>query len=364
MTRRDHLSTGLRSLIEAVRPGGPIDHETPSQPSANDAIDPAHALSSRTFENAFTHAATTTTWSALDGFQQVLDDVNVSLTDRLQAYCTIFTFNRRSRDLSECFKLHRKYEDTFNDCFFYHHLYAIALKESGRKRDIESAIVAGRRATDIAPQSIGAIHSLALSLYLICEVNDFKSSNCSEVLGEAVDLVDAAIAEESYAKFYSTKALILSAKGKFDEAREAIKEAIEREDSKRTDYQLRLSDYFSIRSQIDLRRRMTEVTLYADTAIQNALDEGRKSNIETLSFFVAAISFIIGGLNLANKFTAPDLVGLLFLLSASLMLSVAGFSLFYGGKGRVFRFFTVFLIAILMILIGFGARWAWIKYLV
>lgn len=364
MNRKDHLSAGIRNLLEAARFGRVAERETQAAPDADALTNPAFMLASRTFENQFTLNATTTSWSGLASYLQQLDDETAILTSRLEAYCTIFTFHRRNRDLVECFKLHRKYEAVFNDCFFYHHLYAIALKENGRKRDIEAAIAAGRRAVTIAPQSIGAVHSLSLSLYMLCEVNDFKATDCGAVLGEALDLVDEALAAENYAKFYSTKALILSAKGKFDDARDAIREAIEREDSKRSDYQLRLSDYFSVRSQIELRRRMNEVTAYADTAIHAALDEGRKSNIETLSFFVAAISFIIGGLNLVNKFTAPDLIGLLFSLSASLMLSIAGFSLFYGGSGRLRRFAAVFVVAIVMILIGFGARWVWGTYLV
>lgn len=295
----------------------------------------------------------------LDSWEAILADPAKPKQERLKAYCVLFTYRRRSRDLGDCLKLHRKYEDDFKDTFFYHHLYAIALKESGRRRDIDPAVESARSALALAPDNVGALHSLASALYLSAQAADFKAPDCDKKVGEALELVDEAICIEGYAKFYSTKAQILSAKGLPDLASDAIREAIEREDSRKKDYHLRLSDYFSVRSQIELRKRIREATEYADATIKAALDDARRSNLEILSFFIAAVSFIIAGINITVKLPAADVAGLIFILSAAMLISVSGFALFYGGYGAKRRFSVVFAIGLLMAGAGLLFRWLW-----
>lgn len=295
----------------------------------------------------------------LAAWERMLADGTSPIGDRLQAYCIIFTFHRRNRDIGECLKLHRIYEGDFGSTFLYNHLYAIALKESGRKRDMPAAVTAARKALELAPDNVGALHNLASSLYCSQQSDDFKGQDCRKVLSEALDLVEDAICRENYAKFYMTKAQILSGFDLPDLAEDAIRQAIEREDSKKTDYHLRLSDYFSVRSQIELRRRMREATNYADSVIKTALEEGRRSNIEILSFFVAAVSFIIAGINITITYKPEETVGIFFVLGAALLLSVSGFTLFYSGKDAFRRFGLIAVVALLMTGLGLLVRWLW-----
>jgi len=311
----------------------------------------------RSYEHKVTHAATHITQSELTEYKEAIGDENKTREERLYAYCVVFTCYRRQKESNKCIDLYEKYKEQFGNEFIVMHLLSIAVKESGRRKDLVRSIELARKSLAIHPRHVGALHNLAGSLSRLAEEDGIETSSSREFLQEARDTVEEAIDLDSdYPKFYATKAEILSAQGDHKSALREIAKAIDKEDSGSSDYSLRISDYLARKLKIDLRKSIESVTEESRRELNNAMSEARKSNLEILSFFVAVISFVIAGINIAVKFSLEDAVQLMFVLSSSMLMAISGFILLYDSNRRLPRFFQAFAVGVVILFISFGVR--------
>ena len=311
----------------------------------------------RAFELEITKVATHMQHSDLIEYQRTVADETTNKDDRLYAYCVVFTYYRRQKDINKCIDLFEKYSFLFPKEFIVLHYFSIAVKETGRRKDLIRSIELARESLSIQPRHVGALHNLAGSLFLLAEEDGSQKESSRILLNEARDNVEEAIDLESgYPKFYATKAEILSALGDHKSALREVTKAIDKEDSNSSDYPLRISDYLSRKMKIELRRSITSVSEESRRELKEAMDEARKSNLEILSFFVAIISFIVAGINITVKFSFAEAVQLLFVLSATMLMAVSGFILLFDSHRSFIRFLQAFIVALVMLLIAFGAQ--------
>lgn len=296
----------------------------------------------------------------LPAIEAVIVDESRSAQERLYAYCTCFTFHRINKNIRQCLDLFHSHKKLFSDTFSLNHTYAIAVKLSGRNRDIDRSIAFARKSLEIATNHPGATHNLSESLLLKARLLPANSTDRQELLSEAVDVVDEAILiEPHYAKFYATKARIEALRGLFAEAKIAVTRAIEQEDSSRLDYALRISDYLSAKSEIELIEATAQVQEDAKVRLDAAIADVRRSNIEVLSFFVATISFIIAAINISVSFKPNEVVGLLFVLAAAMLLTVTTFSFVFSRKRQLANLTFASLMALFLIMLGYFGSIYW-----
>lgn len=317
--------------------------------------------SSRDFEIDYTKTASKLNHIEIEKFKKKILNTNLSNLEKLRNYCIIFTFYRRQRELSKCIEMHQQFKSTFENTFSYNHLYSIAIKQSGRVRDIKQCITFSKKALEKNPYHSGALHNLSEALYQLSENEGFKSDAGKQLLEEGLEYLDEAISiEDKYAKFYSTRSKFLSAQGSYKQAKNSIIKAIEMEDSKSSDYALRISDYLAIKTQVDLRQGLQESISEAQTIINDAVQSSKRSNFEILSFFVATISFVIAGIKIAVAYEAKDAATLMFIISAAFTLAIAAFSLMHADKNKFLNFILIFGVSLIMLFLGFIIRHFWI----
>lgn len=311
-----------------------------------------HSTNDREFENEITNIAMSASRKGLKQYLEVLEDTNKSKEERIRSYSILFTYHRRRKNINKCIKLYNDYSDAFQGVFIYYHLYSIAIRDTGLKRDLLKSTEMAREALSLQPRNSGALHSLASLLCLRHEAEE--NDKPSSLLEEARDLVEDAISiEPTYPKFYSTRAQILSYLGDYQAAQKDISTAINIEDSNLKDYSLRISDYLAIKMKIELQKSITYVVENSKREIRRAVDEARRSNIEILSFFVAVVTFVIAGMNIAVKFELADASQLIFVLSSAMLMAISGFMLLYDSDGRFKRFLQTFLFSVIILFISF-----------
>lgn len=309
----------------------------------------------RKLEKSITEIAMRLDHSGLPEFEAILDDESKPVSERLRAYCVIFTFLRRRKDINRCFELYEKYQQMFKKEFLFLHLYSIALKQTGRKSDYKRSIEVAREAIKICPRRhAGALHNLAESLYLLADEIGLETTDARKLLDEAKDLIELVISiEPDYPKFHGTKAKIDAGLGDFPSAIREIASAIDREDSSSTDYPLRVSDYLETKMRIELRRSVHAAVKASKAEIQKAVEETRRSHIEILSFFVAAVSFIIGGINVAVALRFEDASRLIFYLASAILFAMVGFVSLYDSDRLARRILLAMLIGGIIFALGF-----------
>lgn len=301
-------------------------------------------------------AANIKTEEKLLEYEKTLADENKSMDERLKAYCIVFTYYRRKKETNKCIDLYENYRNSFNGdfIFIFIHFYSIAIKETGRRKDLVRSIDLARKSLLIQPHHTGALNNLAESLCCLAEEDGVKKTSSKQLLNEASGYVQEAIdLERDYPKFYSTKAVILSGLGDHKNALKEISKAINMEDSRSFDYTLRISDYVVKKMKIDLRWSIDSVTKKSRRELGDAMDEARKSNLQILSLFVAITSFVIAGINISVNFSLEDAVQLIFVLSSATLMTISGFTLLYDSQKGLWRFARAFGIGLLMLIIAF-----------
>ena len=281
---------------------------------------------------------------------------------RRLAYYILFTFLRRQKEINECLKIHGAYKETLdlsND-FFARHLYSIALKEAGTEDCLNESIEITERLRTEEPGHAGVLNNLAESLFLLIEMDELdgpSSPDNLKRLKRAKRLIERAIKSDDYPKFHSTKSNILSYLGEHKEALSEIDEAIRNEDSAAQDYSLRVSEYRFIKAKIEIRQTASR----NQQELRRAMEEAQRSNLQTLSLFVAVIGFVIGGVHLAitstatEAITAPEAIQMLFALASAILMVISGFTLLYSSDGilrRNSRFWHAFAGAVVILLFG------------
>jgi hypothetical protein len=235
------------------------------------------------------------------------------------------------------------------------------------------------------PGNAGYVHMFAAVVALVMEAEEGTSSDIGRKwLDSALDAAVRTVElDRSYAKFHSTLGRLHSLNGNFSAARRELDQAVDLEDSSRSDYGLRITNYETQRMRNSLREsgwavmeeirahkaaaetRLDEfgksiiVTIEENKASLNAatkrIDEASTKNLEFLGFFAAILSFTIGSIQIATSLAAQDAARLIFVLMGGLLGVFAGFGMLVAKptRGGYIRVGVVFVVGGLIVLSSF-----------
>lgn len=194
---------------------------------------------------------------AQETFRKMIADHAPCEYDAFFCLCTIY---RRSKDyvlLRELLTNHR----AFRKHVSYNHLYIMYLVHSESFYDYDDLLDMAFRDALFMDHNPGYLHTFANAFITICEkcTVEERTPLVEEWYDHALDTANRAIAlEPGYAKFYTTKARIITLKNQFPEALELIRYATSIEDSSRTDYALTISNYQYYRLYISMCQQKYE----------------------------------------------------------------------------------------------------------
>lgn len=188
-----------------------------------------------------------------------------------------------------------------------------------------------------------------------------------QYIANARESVNRAIRmDPTYAKYYFFKGRLLAQEGKYELAKKEINKAIDLEKSGNTDYSVKLTNYKYFLMYVEnlaiTQTFKTQVMELERTSrenfndLQEQLNSDRVKHIETLAFFAAIISLIIGFVTISANMPFKSAASLLLILAGVLVWSFSIFRLFILSKLNLFVTSTCVISGILMIVGGFLVR--------
>ena len=301
------------------------------------------------------------------------------------AFCVAVNYERRQKNTSAEEQLLERYRDAFeNGHVFYSHL--VLLNKMGKAagfdcEQLQELLFLAKRNSDNLSDNAGGKHAFAESVALVFEnapdsMTDFLHDPHANWLGlaESAALV-AIMSDKNYAKFYCTYSRILALKGDFESALKNIEIAIDKENSSRSDYAIRIGQYLSYSQQFRAQKQLSSIesalsakmqhyeeqTEVSFAAHQKAMDEQEKQtmvkNMEFLGLFAGIVSFTIGSLTITGAIAEQSIqsaAGLIVVLMGALMCVFAAFGMILHGivKKTAFRNLAVFILGALIVVGG------------
>lgn len=291
------------------------------------------------------------------------------------AFCILSNVARRSYDRTKETDLVNGYRVKFGSHAYFKHLQLLCMLDNHVGLEHEEILELAYENSRNIYTNAGVQHALADAVATLFEETEFTPEQRPDPiwLERGMEAVLLAINFDSaYAKFYCTKARILSLQGNHKEALRCLDTAIDYENSKNKDYALRVGRYqmyaqtINNRLHNELMRKQMQAELSAQkesyiTEMQQRQEEletqtnrSRIKNMEFIGLFAGIISFTIGGLNIAQGLAGQSIAavaGLIIVLMGALLGVYAGFGVIlhgFSGKESV-RNYIVFAMGILLI---------------
>ena len=195
-----------------------------------------------------------------DWLKDILNDQTEIENVKYAAFYLLQIMCRQNKDYTEMKNLFDQYPSFSNHESFSHLRF---LYQISNVQDLDNDKLLEQTETHACnfPENAGYIHLFADCFANICEQStEAERETIIDRWGlKALKAVDAAIRlDEPYAKFHCTKARILMFLHRYNEAIRQINLAIDKEDSNRVDYYIRLSDYQHYKTMIRVEQRFDE----------------------------------------------------------------------------------------------------------
>ncbi len=311
--------------------------------------------------------------------RQFMDDTNETIA--FAAFCTLCEKLRRDMDHLEHKQVLDQYAERFSGHPFVRHvklLYYVDHFDNERRDEI---IDLARNNIKLMPNNGGVMHAFADIVAHAFEYNWIHNLNNppeDSVLEEAILFVEMCISMDSgYAKFYCTKGRLLSFRGQYTQGLEMVQKAIDLEDSRKSDYPIRISNYFYYRQQIQAREQNTFIEKRINQYQQEKLDAMENvvstsveeiqgsmiKNIEFVGLFAGIISFTIGSISISSNLATISFAGaagLIIVLMGALLCVFSGFGVILHGfqKDNWVRTVLVFLTGLFIVAVGLSLCFA------
>ena len=287
------------------------------------------------------------------------------------AFFGICTYYRRKKDTSKYGETLEKYKYYFDQNPTYSYLKAMFLMQRSGHENIKEAIILSKKSIVDVPNNVGIIHCYAEIIAEAFEegVLDIKS-NTDELEKAKLLLQDALKENSDYAKFHCTYGRLLALSGDYQEAKQEILIAIDKEDSSKKDYSLRIGEYQRYLIQITSKnyadkttyefevysKRMEERTeeirdsiARSEKEVESKIQGSLTKNLEFLGFFAALVSFIIASVQILTKLSFQEAFQLILELGGMLMLVLSSFGIILNNNKHIKSNVVVFLMGIITI---------------
>lgn len=271
------------------------------------------------------------------------------------AFCVAVNHERRMKNSTEEARLLEAWKDIFGGHVFYRHLQVLSRTDQLENfREIawdearlrELLQLCSENAAALGNNNVGGKHAFASTVALACEnmpetMAEIQKNDRINWLNRALDAVTDALEKADYAKFYCTRARLLALDGKYDEALMSINEAIDKEDSGRPDYAIRVGRYLTYSQQFRAKKEIKAMESAMQASLEqykDALEEQEKQtlvkNMEFLGLFSGIVSFTIGSLTISGAIAEQSIknaAGLIVVLMGALMAVFASFGIILHG---------------------------------
>lgn len=311
------------------------------------------AESNRDFEKCLTELVTSVK-DCVGLLNQIMRDKSLQANIRYAAFFALFSYYKRDNHPSELEKLLVEFKEEFSERGTYNHLYSMFLKKRARKGDLLAAIEYSEKAIKSIPENPGIIHSYVNSVISAIEEKELATYDDALIQDLLSKIKDAISKDQNYAKFYATKGRVCALKEDYVKAKESIREAMDKEQSDKRDYPIRMVEYQSqlirvereeaLKAWIDKIAIAEKQIALGYEKIEKYGEQARTRNLEFLGFFVALVSFTIGSVHVAAQRPLLEAAQLIVTLSGALMLSFSGFTILLYGTSQKMRFISLFVI--------------------
>lgn len=294
---------------------------------------------------------------------QTTEDKDSEEYDKVAFACFVALniYYRHKMDISKLRNLVSHFEDHFQNEKhpLLPHVLSIYYKTLGTEKiNLEKSLEYARAAAKRLEHA-GVYHNLAETLVNwvdegYCETPTQRES----YLKEADELIDKAIKmNPDYAKFYSTKAQLLSIQGDFARAMKYINEAIDKEDSSANDYAIRIAGYLTVKAKILFRKYLREAVDQAKQEIEKELERYRLQSIELLGLFAALISFVVSSIQFITAQSVENVALLMLLFTGSILGIYGGLGVILYGRRHLMRIVAVLALAATLVVLALVMIW-------
>ena len=295
------------------------------------------------------------------------------------AFCIAENYARRNENLSTLKALETEYNHYFKDEPFLLHLEVCteikkleAYKaEEWENKDFSVLLQKAKTNMQNLTGNIGAAHAYAELVLLAFEnapglLNYLNAKKKEKLLQDALDIMVVVHDRDAYAKFYCTHGRLFAVAGKYDEALEYLNMAIDKEDSSKSDYPIRVGKYLTFIQQVRSQQQAEANKLAAEEQLKNVVkameDQTKDSTTKSMEFlglFSGIVSFTIGSLTIGGAVAEQSIkhaAGLIIVLMGALMGVFSAFGMILHGfaNKRTLRNLVVLLMGIAIIA---GGMW-------
>jgi len=295
------------------------------------------------------------------------------------AFCVAENHARRNENLSILTELDDTYRQYFkNEPFLLHLEVCTEIKkleaykqEDWENRDFDEVLKKAQTNMNNLTGNIGADHAYAELILLAFEnapalLDHLAAKKKEKLLQTALDTMVAVHVKDSYAKFYCTHGRLFAVAGKYDEALEYLNMAIDKEDSSKSDYPIRVGRYLTFIQQVrsqqqaEVNKKAADEQLNAVTkTLEDQTKDSTTKSMEFLGLFSGIVSFTIGSLTIGGAVAEQSIkhaAGLIIVLMGALMGVFSAFGMILHGfaNKRTVRNLIVLLMGLAIIA---GGMW-------
>lgn len=245
------------------------------------------------------------------------------------------TYYRRNLNTRECAQFYESYEERFGHRIMYEFGQVII---DGLKGEYETALRKNRTIIEELDKNKDVLHEFPNNVAEGYEENELPESKRTELLREAVQIIDRVLnLDQDYGRYHFTKGRLMKLQGNFRRARNLIEQAIEKERPERFDYGMRISMYQMHLSQVYASEYRAELESQLNNAKENIentrqeaedrIDEVENRVIQFLGFFSGILAIIITSAQIGTQFSFQQATQFIGLLTGGLLISFSGLGL-------------------------------------
>ncbi len=270
------------------------------------------------------------------------------------AFCVAENHARRNENLTILTELTENYRNDFADQKFLLHLEVCEaikkldtyVKEEWENKNFAEVLQKAQTNMDQLTDNIGATHAYAELVLLAFEndpslLNHLSDKKKLALLQDTTELMGKVLYKDDYAKFHATHGRLLALEGKYEKALRALKMAIDKEDSSKSDYPIRIGKYLAYIQHIRTQQQAEANKKIADEQLKNVVqtieDQTKDSTTKSMEFlglFSGIVSFTIGSLTIGGAVAEQSIkhaAGLIIILMGALMGVFSAFGVILHG---------------------------------
>lgn len=284
----------------------------------------------------------------IKALSQVLEDELFPTQIRFNAFYGIVTTLWEKQEFKKYREFVDKYETIFGRKAFFDTFKCQYYSCLGSKGNLRIALDYAHKAKEKAPDLPNVLHLFTRTVIENSEV--LKKPMKEKYFIEAEDAINKAISisQESYARYFATKAELLILMDRFEEASDLIRKAIEIEPATHPSYTLRIGNYQDIRLKITFLDYTKKIKYhYLDSL--NKLEEVRLRVIELLGILAAIIAFLVTTIQVGKGLVFEEAARLMIISGGVILIIFSSYSVIFFRETKLSQILVLFFALVIVI---------------